>query len=145
MSFMSFSKKGLSAMELQRQMVHTRYRTVWSMMHRIRAAMGKHDNLNEPEGKVEFDEGYFATETDEKERQNLKRGRGSQRKTNVAEMAVLTPLEDLDTGKVESYVGYFKLKALESHKVTGVLETIRKSLARQYMVFSDKSSIYVDN
>ncbi|MFN8258807.1 MAG: hypothetical protein U0W24_24170 [Bacteroidales bacterium] len=75
---MSFSKKGLLAMELQRQMAYTYYRTVWNMMHRIRAAMGKKDRLYELGGVVEFHEGYFASETDEKERQNLKRGRGSQ-------------------------------------------------------------------
>ena len=144
MAFMSFSKKGLSAMELQRQLEHARYRTVWSMMHRIRAAMGKRDNLYQLEGMIEFDEGYFATGTDEKERQNLKRGRGSQRKTNVAVMAESTPLEDLDTGKVEKHVRYFKMKALESHKATGVSDTIRKSLAEQCIVFSDKSTSYVD-
>ena len=81
MAFMSFSKKGLSAKELQRQLEHARYRTVWSMMHRIRVAMGKRDNLYQLEGMVEFDEGYFSTETNEKDKQNLKRGRGSQKQT----------------------------------------------------------------
>ncbi len=65
--FMSFSKKGLSAMELQRQLGHKRYNTVWSMMHRIRQAMGKRDNLYSLEGIAEFDEGYFSTETSEKD------------------------------------------------------------------------------
>jgi hypothetical protein len=65
------------------------------MMHRIRGAMGKRDSLYNLEGMVEFDEGYFSTETSEKDKQNLKRGRGSQKQTNVAVMAESTPLEDL--------------------------------------------------
>jgi hypothetical protein len=45
LAFMSFSKKGLSASELQRQLGHSRYESVWFMMHRIRKAMGKRDRL----------------------------------------------------------------------------------------------------
>ncbi len=36
MAFMSFTMKGLSACEMQRQIGHRRYESVWSMMHRIR-------------------------------------------------------------------------------------------------------------
>lgn len=45
MAFMTFSKKGISAMELQRQLGHTRWETVWKLMHKIRAGMGKRDSL----------------------------------------------------------------------------------------------------
>ncbi len=76
---MNFSKKGISATELQRQLGHSRYETVWVMMHKIREAMGKRDDLYGFSGMVEFDEAYFETETREKDKQNLKRGRGSQR------------------------------------------------------------------
>lgn len=36
MAFMSGTKKGISALEMQRQLGHKRYRTVWVMMHKIR-------------------------------------------------------------------------------------------------------------
>lgn len=45
MLFMSYSKKRISAMELQRQLNHKRYDTIWSLMHRIRNAMGNRDAL----------------------------------------------------------------------------------------------------
>ena len=45
MAFMSFSKKGLSATELQRQLGHKRYEPIWFMMHMIRKAMGNRDAL----------------------------------------------------------------------------------------------------
>ena len=34
MAFMSFSKKGISAAELQRQLSHPKYDTVWRLMHK---------------------------------------------------------------------------------------------------------------
>ena len=45
MAFMSFSKKGISASELQRQLDHSRYDTIWALMHKIRTAMGLRDVL----------------------------------------------------------------------------------------------------
>ncbi len=77
MAFMSFSKKGISAAELQRQLGHPKYETVWRLMHRIRDAMGKRDDLYQLQGEVEFDDGYFEKATSKHVK--LKRGRGSQR------------------------------------------------------------------
>lgn len=85
MAFMSFTKKGLSAMELQRQLGHKRYDTVWSLMHRIRNAMGNRDALYTLEGMVEFDEAYFEIATVSGIK--LKRGKGSEKQQNVAVMA----------------------------------------------------------
>ena len=98
MAFMTYSKKGISAKELQRQLGYKRYEPVWFMMHKIRAAMGKRDDRYKLEDMIEFDEGYFETETKESDKQNLKHGRGSQKQSNVAIMAESTPLEDIKTG-----------------------------------------------
>jgi len=144
MAFMSFSKKGLSAKELQKQLEHARYRTVWSMMHRIRVAMGKRDNLYQLEGMIEFDEGYFSTETDEKDKQNLKRGRGSQKQTNVAVMAESTPLEDVETGKTSKHCRYFKMKVLKNHLSEEINTVVEESFDNKCIVFSDKSTSYID-
>ena len=35
MAFMTFSKKSISASELQRQLDHPKYDTVWRLMHKI--------------------------------------------------------------------------------------------------------------
>jgi hypothetical protein len=42
MAIMSSTKKGVSAKELQRQLSHTRYRTIWVLMQKIRFGMGNH-------------------------------------------------------------------------------------------------------
>jgi hypothetical protein len=95
---MTYSKKGISAKELQRQLGRKRYEPVWLMMHKIRTAMGKRDDRYKLDDMVEFDEGYFETETKDIDKQILKRGRGSQKQINLAVMPESTPLEDLETG-----------------------------------------------
>jgi hypothetical protein len=144
MAFMSFTKKGLSAKELQRQLDHSRYATVWSMMHRIRKAMGQRDKQYNLEGMIEFDEGYFSTETSKREKQNLKRGRGSQKKTNVAVMAESTQLEDIDTGKTSKHCRYFKMRVMESHNSDEIDQVAAESFDEKSIVFSDKSTSYVN-
>ena len=59
MAFMTATKKGISAKELQRQLNHRRYDTIWSLMHRIRNAMGNRDAMYWPEGKFGFDNSFF--------------------------------------------------------------------------------------
>lgn len=144
MAFMTYSKKGISATELQRQLNHSRYTTIWSLMHKIRTAMGKRDDLYKLEEMVEFDEGYFEVATKEKDKQKLKRGRGSQRQSNVAVMAESTPLEDLQTGKKSSHCRYFKMKVLDTHRAEEVNTAIANGFDEMSIVFSDKSTSYVD-
>lgn len=144
MAFMSYSKKGISAKELQRQLDHSRYESIWSMMHKIRAAMGKRDSLYELEGMVEVDEGYFTTETSKKDKQKLKRGRGSQKQTPVSVMAESTMLEDLETGKTSKQCRYFKMKVLSSHASDEINSLVEENFDETSIVFSDKSTSYVD-
>ena len=40
MAFMTFSKKGLSAKEMQRQLGHKYYEPIWLMMHKLRGSNG---------------------------------------------------------------------------------------------------------
>lgn len=144
MAFMSFSKKGISATELQRQLEHSRYQTVWSLMHRIREAMGKRDDLYGLNGMIEFDEGYFEKATNQSDQDKLKRGRGSQKQSNVAVMAESTKLENPVTGKKDSHVRYFKMKVLETHKKDEINDVVSKNISEQSIIFSDKSTSYVD-
>lgn len=142
MAFMSFSKKGISAKELQRQLNYKRYDTIWSLMHRIRTAMGNRDALYNLEGMIEFDEGYFEKATSEKVK--LKRGRGSQRQQNVAVMAESTPLENIVTGEKSSHCRYFKMQVLTSHEKEEINNLLEENFDECSIVFSDKSTSYVD-
>ena len=144
MLFMSSTKKGVSACELQRQLGHKRYMTIWSIMHRLRATMGKRDELYKLSDIVEFDEGYFETEVSNEIRSKLKRGKGSQRQNNVAVMAESVPLENIETGEVSNQCRYFKMKVLESHKSEAVQSEIQESIDARTIVFTDKGTNYLD-
>jgi len=142
MLFMSFSKKGISAKELQRQLNHNRYDTVWSLMHRIRNAMGNRDDQYTLEGMIEFDEGFFSIATPDGI--ELKRGKGSQKKQNVAVIAESTYLEDPKTGKVQKHCRYYKMKVLEDHKSDQINDVVEENIDQDAVVFTDKATTYLD-
>ncbi|MEI7677216.1 MAG: IS1595 family transposase, partial [Bacteroidales bacterium] len=144
MLFMTSTKKGMSACEIKRQMEHSRYNTVLSVMHRIRDLMGKRDNLYQLNDMIEFDEGYFETQVSEKVRSNLKRGKGSQRQLNVAVMAESVPLEDLDTGKKSKSCRFFKMTVLKGHSAEAINNVVKESINEKSIVFTDRSASYID-
>lgn len=57
--FMSLTKKGFSALELQRLVGHKRYEPIWGLMQKIRMAMGHRDDKYLLDGYIEMDEGFF--------------------------------------------------------------------------------------
>jgi len=142
MAFMTMTKKGISAKEMQRQLGHRRYETVWKMMHKIRAAMGNRENLYKLSGMVEFDEAYIKKATPKGTK--LKRGKGSQGVQNVAVAGQSTPLEDIVTGKKSKSFGYIKMKVLTSHEASQIDDMVRENIDEQSIVFSDKSKSYIN-
>lgn len=142
MAFMSATKKGISALEMQRQLGHKRYRTIWVMMQKIRSGMGNRDDKYTLDGGIELDEGYFeiATPADTK----LKRGRGSQSKTNVAVMAESTPLENIETGEKSSHFRFAKMKVLKSHEANEINQVAIENIAEDALLITDKSTSYED-
>ncbi len=144
MFLMTTTKKGFSSKEIQKQLGLKRYEPVWAMVHKLRKAMGNRDARYTLEGMIEMDEGYFTVESSEIEQQKGKRGRGAVGKQNVMIMAESTPLEDLKTQKKDRQCRYFKAKVLTDHKANGVNDTIVESLDEKSIVFTDKSTSYVD-
>lgn len=140
MTLMTMTKKGFSAKEMQRQLAHKRYRTIWVLMHKLRDAMGQRDDLYLLTGTIEMDEGYF-THGSNKDK-SLKRGRGSQRKKNVAVLAESTPVEDIETGKKSSHFRYAKMKTLDNHTSSNVNEVMKKSITTDSVLITDKSTSY---
>ncbi len=145
MFLLTATKKGFSSKEIQRQLGLKRYEPVWSMVHKLRKAMGNRDDRYTLEGMIEMDEGYFTIEASEHEHQTQKAGRGSKTKSNVMIMAESTLLEDLDTGKVERQCRYFKAKVLEDHQAIGADEVLKNAIANEKtIVFTDQSTSYVN-
>lgn len=144
MFLLSTTKKGFSSKEIQKQLGLKRYEPVWAMVHKLRKAMGKRDARYTLEGMIEMDEGYFTVESSEVEKSKGVRGRGAAGKSNVAIMAESTPLEDIETGEKSNHCRYFKAKVLDSHMKGEINEVIKDSLDDKCIVFSDKSTSYVD-
>lgn len=142
MAFMSFTKKGISACELQRQIDHKRYVSIWRLMHKIREAMGNRDNLYTLTGMIEMDEAYFETATPIGTK--LKRGKGSQKQKNAAVFAESTPLENIETGRNSKHCRYFKMKVLPNQKAEGINEMVSKNIEQCSIMFTDKSASYID-
>lgn len=144
MFLITTTKKGFSSKEIQRQLGLKRYEPVWSMIHKLRRAMGNRDARYSLEGMIEMDEGYFTVESTELEKSKGKRGKGAAGKVNVAIMAESVPLEDLENGKKSSQCRYFKAKVLSSHSANEINEAVQESIDEKSIVFSDDSKSYVD-
>lgn len=144
MFLMTTTKKGFSSKEIQKQLGLKRYEPVWAMVHKLRRAMGNRDARYTLEGMIEMDEGYFTVESSEIEKQKGKRGRGAAGKQNVMIMAESTPLEDPKTQKKDRQCRYFKAKVLTDHKADGVNQVIGESLDEKSIIFTDKSTSYID-
>jgi transposase-like protein len=75
---MSSHKKGVSALQLQRNLGLHSYNSAWHLAHRIRFAMQTDPVASALKGVVEVDETYIGGKT-----KGGKRGRGAERKTPV--------------------------------------------------------------
>ena len=83
-----------SASELQRQLGHTTYNPIWTMLHKLQQIMDMCDGCRQLNGSIELDEEFLSTEIDDSEKdKSLKRGRSSQKKSKVLMVAESTPVE----------------------------------------------------
>jgi ribosomal protein L40E len=87
----TMTKKGISALELKRQLGHKRYEPIWAMLHKIRAVMGQRDRKYMLDGVVELDDAFYKTHSDEDDTEGQKRGRGSKAQSKVLVMSKIDP------------------------------------------------------
>lgn len=140
------TKKSFSAAELQRQLGHKRYEPIWAMLHKLREAMGKRDEKYSLSGVIELDEGFFSTETqDEDKDKPLKRGRGSQKKSNVLVMAESQPSDKKKTKKGKTrQVGHIKMMVINDLKSETITSLVKDNVLQQSTIDSDNSTSYVN-
>lgn len=120
---MCSSKKGISALQLQRNLGLGSYKTAWHMAHRIRLAVKEEPLAGKLSGTVESDETYIGGKSREG-----RPGRGSERKT-----AVLT-LVERDGRKRSRPVARVTAKELKG--------AIREVVARQARLMTDDFASY---
>lgn len=145
MHLLTSTKKSFSAKEIQRQLGHKRYQPIWHMVHKLRKAMGTRDEEYILAGRIELDEGYFATETPKEEKDKpLKRGRGSQKKSKVLVMAESEFVDSPKKGQKPKRVGYLKMKVIEDLKRETINELVDNLANLASEVDTDDSTSYVD-
>lgn len=143
-TYITATKKGFSAAELQRQLGMKRYEPVFRMYHKLRIVMGKRDKGYKLEDMVEYDEAFVGKSTKAKVRSKLKRGRGSQKQSKVAVMAESTVLEDLKTGKLNKSCRYFKMKKIKNLEAKTAQTLIKEYIDSNAVLQTDKSTTFSD-
>lgn len=149
---MSSTKKTISALEMQRQLGHEYYECIWAMMHKIRLVMGKRDDLYQLSDESEIDESYFSTkyifEKDEftGQQEQLKRGKGSQKKTSVLVMASQKRIRRKQLKKDQdasySMPKFLKMKVVENGTIEEIQTTTEKALVDNSSIKADKAKAY---
>lgn len=146
MHLLTSTKKSFSAAELQRQLGHKHYEAIWTMLHKLRLAMGKRDDQYILSGQIELDEGFFSTEVraEDKDRP-LKRGRGSQKRTKVLVMAESKAVEGKTTKKGRPRkVGFIKMHVIPDLKAGTINDQVASCISDDATLVTDDSTSYVD-
>lgn len=144
------TKKTISALELQRQIGHKFYEPIWAMMHKIRLVLGKRDANYKLANNIEIDEGFISTGysfeindfTGEKE--ELKRGKGSQKKTKVLVMVSFKKVKKglKSNYKNESIPQFIKMKTIDDLTTNTLCNEIKKSVESTSNAVTDEYKSY---
>ena len=125
--FVCQDKRGISAIQLA-AMLGTTYKTAWSMLRRIRAAMGQRDKTYQLRGVIEFDDAYFGGPTAGK-----KRGRG----TEKAKVFVALSLNE------RGNPCFLKMQVTPNIKQASVKKFARAAFAYDSVIHSDGYRSYI--
>ena len=121
------SKKGFSALQLQRELKLGSYKTAWFLMHRIRFAMDQ-GQMREPlTGTVEVDEAYIGGKPRPGTGFQSKRGRG----TEKAQVVVLVERD-----------GTARLKPVPRVDAVTLKGEIRQTVAQSATIMTDEWPAY---
>jgi len=136
MFFMTLTKNGISALELQRQIDKKRYEPVWAMMHKIRDLMMFRDDQYHLNGNLEVDEIFIRVAHQNEE--ELKAGKGSQRHSLALIAEESEPVIDKDGNQKGKRLGYMKIKTLDGHTSLIAKRALQKMTRNIKSFTSDK-------
>jgi len=135
---MTMTKKGISAVEVQRQLGHKRYEPIWAMMHKIRSVMGLRDDKYELKGVVELDDAFFKTHSDKEKEDTTKRGRGSHNQSKVLVMAKVDPKRGRPRkNKKPSAFRYVKMVVIPNSSAETMNQTVSANTNPSSVIKSD--------
>jgi ribosomal protein L37AE/L43A len=142
---MSATKKGFSALEMQRLIGHSRYEPIWLLMHKIRVSMGSRDNKYKLEGFTEMDEGFFEghrkKEDEQAEGEQVKE-LDRQVKAVVAVSTTPIPIEKQQKNRPATYPGYVKMSVVSSLNKIEVTYDAAQMVQKSATVITDGRRCY---
>ncbi len=128
-AMMCASKKGVSALQLQRQLRLASYGSAWHMAHRIRHAMGQEPLKGMLAGRVEVDETYVGGKPRPGNNEVRKPGRGTKKAPVVA------LVERGEGGRVRA-------RPIERVNAKTLKGAVRECVDRKAMILTDEWSAY---
>lgn len=143
---MALTKKGFSALEMQRLVGHKRYEPIWYLMQKIRMSMGNRDNRYKLTEYIEMDEGFFeghrkkaaSQHNNEKPVKELDR----QVKAIVAVSTTPVPATQQKPHRPNTKAGYLKMSVVDSLGSNDVHYEAQKMLHASAKVRTDGRTCY---
>lgn len=127
--FMTQGKRGISAVELQRQLELSSYATAWAMLHKIREALRQRDEQYKLKDVIELDGAFFG-----------RRHTGNQ----TAVLVAVETKEWIDAkGRKRSKAGFAKIMVAEETKQRAQ-EFVNQAIEKGSMVNTDGSPSLID-
>ena len=143
--FMTLTKKGFSALELQRLVSHKRYEPIWGLMQKIRVAMGRRDEKYKLDGFIEMDEGFFEGHRKKAEEGLIvKPAKELDRQVKAIVAVSTTPVVtgEHKKGHPVTKPGYLKISVVQSLSKKDIGYEVKKIIAQTASVTTDGKTSY---
>jgi len=143
---MSLTKKGFSALEMQRLIGHSRYEPIWLMMQKIRISMGHRDDKYQLDEFIEMDEGFFEGHR-KKDNDGLiaKPAKELDRQVRAIVAVSSKPIVNKDdhiSGKPESKPKYLKMSVVTGLNKIEVTIEAEKMIKKSATIITDGRRCY---
>jgi len=138
--FMSLTKKGFSALEMQRLVRPKRYEPVWLLMQKIRISMGHRDAKYTLDGFIEMDEGFFEGHRKRSDEDFIGRPvkkSDRQVKAIVAVSATPVSIDEQKTNRPDTRAGYLKMNVVSPLNKTEVTYEAGNMIKKSATVVTD--------
>lgn len=143
---MSLTKKGFSALEMQRLIDHSRYESIWLMMQKIRISMGHRDDKYQLDEFIEMDEGFFEGHRKKEEDSVITKpvkelDRQVRAIVAVSRQPILNK-EEQKKGSPTSKLKFLKMNVVVSLRKTEVTTEASKMVSKSATVITDGRRCY---
>ena len=144
--FSTLTKKGFSALEIQRLLGHSRYESIWLMMHKIRVMMGARDEKYKLDNFIEMDEGFFPAYRKKESNDGLISVPAKELDRNVTAIVAVssTPLPNAGSkdGHPNSIPHFIKINVVESISKIDIAHEAKEMVSPNAVVMTDGKTSY---